>query len=114
MPLQRWFRSRGGVLARAPAVIVRRDSRRTFVRSVQAAARRPRSTWRSRSRPPPVDRGPGRLGRPEPAVASLPVGQRRAVRRWPQTNPAQRAWARVPQRDVADGGPVLALVVADL
>src|SRR3954468_15149623 len=66
------------------------------------------------SRPRPVDRGLGRPGGPETLVPPPLVGQRRAVRRRPQADPAQCALARVPQRDVAHRGPVLALVVAHL
>src|SRR3954451_23767576 len=66
------------------------------------------------SRPRPVDRGLGRPGGPETLVPSPLIGQRRAVRRRPEADPAEGALARVRQRDVAHRGPVLALVVADL
>src|SRR3954471_1056732 len=66
------------------------------------------------SRPRPVDRGLGRLGRPEPAVPALPARQRRAIGRRPQADPAEGALVPVPPPDMPHRGPVVALVVADL
>src|SRR3954454_7685051 len=98
----------------APAVLGWRADLLTFVCSVQPAAQQPISTWRPQSRPRPVDRGLGRLGRPEPAVASSPVGQRRALRCRSETDPVESALAPALGPDVPHPGPVLALVVADL
>jgi hypothetical protein len=61
-----------------------------------------------------VDRGLGRPGGPESPVTSLPIGQRRPIRHRPETDPVEGALTPVLGPDVADGGSVLPLVVADL
>src|SRR3954470_10611279 len=60
--------------------------------------------------PRPVDRGLRRPGRPEAPLATLRVGERRALPPRAEPDPAEASGPRPVQADVAHRGAVLALV----